>query len=174
MAGDKIVLIGMMGAGKTTLGKMTAERTGRVFLDADSIIEAGSCMAIADIFRRFGEDEFRRRELATIRELMARPEAAVIATGGGAFCQPAVRDFLRGTGQTVFLKVSEAELLRRLERDGVEERPVLASPDWRARVLDLVRSRYPLYGEAAHILEIGDETPEQTVGRILDLLGVVA
>lgn len=160
----------MMGAGKTTLGRMTAERLGREFLDADVFIESESGMSIPEIFARFGEDEFRRRELSTLRTLLERPGAAILATGGGAFCQPAVREALYGKAATVFIKVSEKELIRRLEQSEIAERPVLSSPDWRQRVKELVLTRYPQYDKASHILEVGDEKPEHTVDRLVAML----
>ena len=160
----------MMGAGKTTIGRLAAAKMGRVFLDVDSVVEAESGMTIADLFARHGEGEFRRRELDAITRLIASPAAAVLAAGGGAFCQAGVREYLKGNSVTVFLRVPEGELLRRLEAAGVAERPLLSRPDWRERVGELVRTRYPLYGEAALVLDVGGESPEETAERLVAMV----
>lgn len=164
----------MMGAGKSTLGKMLAERSGLRFIDVDADIEAACGMSISELFRAHGEDEFRRRELEAFRKLAADSETAVLAAGGGAFCQEETGRFLRDNFVTVFLNVAEDELLRRLEAAGVAERPLLASPDWRRRVRQLVAERYPKYGRATHMLKIADESPETTVTRMSELLELPA
>lgn len=170
MKHDTIVLVGMMGAGKTTLGRLLAERLGRRFLDVDERIEAQSGMRIADIFAVHGEREFRRREFAALRDLVADPEPAVLAAGGGAFCQGDVRAFLRDNARSVFIRVAEDELLRRLEQAGVDKRPLLASPNWRGRVRELVGARYPLYETAEIVLDVGDEEPAATADRLAAIL----
>lgn len=166
---DNIVLIGMMAAGKSTLGVLAAERLNREFVDADQVLEDEAGMPIPEIFRRHGEAEFRRREFDVIRRIVRRPGRHVVATGGGAFCQGDVREFLLGNALTVFLRVGEAELLRRLALANPDDRPMLAG-DWRARVGELVRFRYPLYGKAHLAIDIADEPPAATLERLLAAL----
>ncbi len=166
-AGRKIVLVGMMGAGKTTVGGLLAGRLGCPFFDADAVIEAEAGRAIADMFREEGEAAFRRRELAVVERLLQRPGGAVIALGGGAFCQDGVRACVAGSGVSVFLRVGEEELIRRLAGSDVAARPMIAGEAWRERVRELVCLRYPLYEKADVILDIaGDESPEDTARRL--------
>lgn len=160
----------MMGSGKTTLGRLTAERLDCGFLDVDAVVEKESGMPITGIFREFGEAEFRRRELEAIRRLLAQPGRLIVAAGGGAFCQDAARRHMQANALTVFLHVPEAELLRRLERGGVAARPLLADADWRTRVADLVRERYPVYREARLVFEAAGEAPPDSAARLADAI----
>ena len=166
---DKIVLIGMMGSGKTTLGRLAAAHLRREFVDADSVIEAEAGATIPEIFAASGEMEFRRRELAVIEALLLRPGECIIAAGGGAFCQDETRRRLLAHSLTVFLRVEEPELLRRLEAADVAGRPMLAG-DWRRRVADLASARYPVYGCADLVFELGRETPEVSAARLVAFL----
>ncbi|MCD8140978.1 MAG: shikimate kinase [Planctomycetaceae bacterium] len=167
---QKVVLIGMMGAGKTTVGRVTAARAGRPFVDVDAVIEAECGTSIADLFRTHSEAEFRRRELETIRRLLAMPGPHIIAAGGGAFCQEGVRQCLVGQAVTVFLRVEKDELLRRLRKSDAGLRPILGGTGWEGRIAGIVTERYPLYELADLILPVGDESPETTCDRLLDLL----
>lgn len=159
----------MMGAGKSTLGILAAKRLNREFVDADRVLEAEAGMAIPEMFRLHGEAEFRRRESDVIRRVVERPGRAVVAAGGGAFCQRDVREYLLARSLTVFLRVGEEELLRRLALADPAQRPMLAG-DWRRRVSELTRFRYPLYSQASLSIDIGDETPEKTLERLLAIL----
>lgn len=164
------MLVGMMGAGKTTIGRRAALLAGVPFVDVDAAIEEESGLAIAEIFARDGEETFRRRELAAIDRLLALPGPAILAAGGGAFCQDAVRRLLTGRCVSVFLRVPETELLRRLEQTDPATRPVLGGDGWRDRIADIVGRRYPLYEQADLTLDIADEPPETTCARLLELL----
>ncbi|MCD8351496.1 MAG: shikimate kinase [Planctomycetaceae bacterium] len=166
----KVVLIGMMGAGKTTVGRETAARAGRPFVDVDAVIESECGTSIAELFRTHGEVEFRRRELDCIRRLVATPGPHIIAAGGGAFCQEGVRQCLAGQAVTVFLRVDEDEILRRLREADAGLRPILGGNGWESRIAGIVRERYPLYELADLILPIGNEPPETTCSRLLELL----
>ncbi len=164
----KIILVGMMGAGKTTLGRLLAARLACPFLDIDTVIETEAGQSIPDIFRLEGEAAFRRRELAAVRRLLDQPGAAVLAAGGGAFCQEDVRRCAQGRAASVFLRVGEEDLLRRLAASDIAARPMIAGDAWRERVRDLLRLRYPLYEQADLILDIpGDEAPGVTADRLI-------
>ncbi len=159
-----------MGAGKTTVGRVAAARAGRPFVDVDAVIEAECGTTIAELFRAHGEAEFRRRELDAIRRLVAMPGPHIIAAGGGAFCQEGVRQCLAGKAVSVFLRVEQDELLRRLRKSDAGLRPILGGIGWEDRIAGIVRDRYPLYELADLILPVGNESPETTCSRLLDLL----
>lgn len=170
-AREKVVLVGMMGSGKSTLGRAVAARAGCAFADVDAVVEADAGRPVREIFRLEGEAGFRRREAEAIRRLVAAPGPAVLATGGGCFCQDEVREFLGKHTYTVFLRVSEAELIRRLELADIAERPMLAADDWKKRVAELAGERNPHYRRAGMELDISDgEDPEHTAKRLLEAL----
>jgi shikimate kinase len=163
--GDSAVfLVGMMGAGKTTVGRRLARRLGRAFLDADRELEARLGVPIATIFELEGEAGFRRRESALIDELTRRGDC-VLATGGGAVLDPENRAALRARGRVVYLRASVGDLWHRLRRDTV--RPLLRAPDPRARVESLLAARDPLYRETAHFVV---DTGRQPVGQVVDAI----
>ena len=160
-----LFLVGMMGAGKTTVGRRLARRLERPFVDADRELEARLGVPIPTIFELEGEAGFRRREAASIEELSLRAPN-VLATGGGAVLDPANRARLRERGRVVYLRASVGDLWHRLRRDKV--RPLLRAPDPRARIEELVRLRDPLYREVAHlVVDTGRQPVEQVVDAIL-------
>lgn len=160
-----LFLVGMMGAGKTTVGKRLARRLGWPFVDADKELEARLGVPVQTIFELEGEAGFRRREAALIDELTRR-EATVFATGGGAVLDPANREVLAARGRVVYLRASVGDLWHRLRRDKV--RPLLRTADPRARIEQLVAARDPLYREVAHVtVDTGRQPVEQVVDAIL-------
>lgn len=169
---SKIVLVGMMGSGKSTLGRLLAGLMACPFADVDAAIEDEAGRSVADIFRTEGEDGFRLREYEAMRLLLERPGRMVLAAGGGAFCQERIRKLLAGRAQSVFLRVDEEELLARLARADVRERPMLRGDAWRERVAELVRARYPVYGGADVTLDIrGGEDATATAARLHEAIG---
>lgn len=141
-----LFFIGPMGAGKTTIGRRTAELLGLPFFDLDHAIEEQSGAAIPLIFDLEGEPGFRRRESQLLSEFAAR-DGIALATGGGAVLAEDNRRTLRDRGFVVFLETTVEEQLRRLARD--RKRPLLAAPDRRERLLALATQREPLYREVA-------------------------
>lgn len=147
-----IVLVGMMGAGKTTVGRELARRLGMRFMDCDHEIEARTGVKIPMIFEIEGEEGFRRRESQTLEEL-TRETGVVLATGGGAVLRPANRDLLRTRGVVVYLDVPPHTLWERTRND--RSRPLLQCDNPRGRIEALYRERAPLYREIAHIVVEG-------------------
>jgi shikimate kinase len=165
---DNIFLIGMMGAGKTTLGRGLARRLGREFVDCDRALVERTGVPVATIFEIEGEEGFRRRESGVLRELAARG-GCVIATGGGAVLAEANRTLMRSTGTVVYLKARIESLWERTRHDST--RPLLATPDPRARLAELLAEREPLYRDAAHVVvETGQQSPATAVARVLAAL----
>lgn len=164
-----LFLVGMMGAGKTTVGKRLARRLDWPFVDADRELEARLGVPVQTIFELEGEAGFRRREAALIDELTRR-EAVVFATGGGAVLDPANREALAARGRVIYLRASVGDLWHRLRRDKV--RPLLRTADPRGRIEALVAARDPLYREVAHLtVDTGRQPVDQVVDAILARLG---
>jgi shikimate kinase len=148
-----VFLIGLMGAGKTTVGRHLARLLGFEFLDADHEIEARTGVAIPVIFEIEGEEGFRRREAAVIADLVTR-NGVVMATGGGAVLRPENRTALRANGAVVYLRAGVDTLVARTKR--ANNRPLLNTADPRARLEELLRVREPLYLESADfVVETG-------------------
>lgn len=159
-----IVLVGMPGCGKSAAGKRLAPRLGLPFLDADIEIEKAAGKSIKDIFADHGEPFFRDGERRVICRLMASGPA-VIATGGGAFMTPAVRENIKERGVSVWLRAEFQLLLRRVQRR--THRPMLvADPEGTLR--RLMEARYDTYATADVIVEARDVPHEQMVNEIID------
>lgn len=165
-AARSVFLIGMMGAGKSTVGRMLANALGFTFVDADRELEARSGVLIATIFSVEGEEGFRKREAALLDELTQRP-GIVLATGGGAVLDPATRQRLRERGLVVYLRASADEIHRRTRND--RSRPLLQAADPRARIEELLTQRQPLYEETAHLaFQSASANPRRLVRRLLE------
>jgi len=147
-----IYLVGLMGAGKTTVGRMLAKRLGRPFLDSDHEIVERTGVPIPTIFEIEGEDGFRRREAQTIHDLTAGADL-VLATGGGVVINPENRRRLHETGWVVYLNVPPRLLYERTRHD--RNRPLLQVEDPLARLEELHAVRDPLYRETAHMVVDG-------------------
>lgn len=147
-----IYLVGLMGAGKTTVGRQLAKRLGRTFYDSDHEIVARTGVPIPTIFEIEGEDGFRRREAQAITELSSE-DNIVLATGGGVILNPENRRRLHDTGWVVYLNVPPALLYERTRHD--RNRPLLQVADPLARLEELYAIRDPLYRETAHFVVNG-------------------
>ncbi len=167
LAGRSIVLVGLMGAGKTSIGRRLAARLGLPFRDADSEIELAAGCCIAELFDRYGEQEFRAGERRVIARLLAG-EPVVLATGGGAYMDPATRAAIRREAVCVWLRCSLPTLLRRVA--GRSHRPLLNESDPATVLARLIGLRHPVYAEADVIVDCGDETPDATTAQVLDAL----
>ena len=169
-----IFLVGLMGAGKTTVGRSLAQRTGLRFFDSDHEIERRRGQTVSEIFAQEGEAAFRELEQQVIDEL-TRVEGVVLATGGGAVMREPNRRALHERGTVVYLRAGPDELAHRMRND--RTRPLLRGADPRARLRELFRQRDPLYRECAHfVIETGRPSPSmlsQLVLAQLELAGVV-
>ncbi len=166
-------LVGLPGAGKSTVGRQLARRLQLPFFDSDQVIESRLGCPIRQYFEREGEDAFRDLESVAIDDL-TRQRQAILSTGGGAVLRQANREFLRERGQVVYLKSSPDELFRRLRHD--RNRPLLQVADPLARLRDLFVQRDPLYRESSHFtIETGRPSVATLVNMIvmqLELAGV--
>lgn len=168
-AGGNVFLVGLMGAGKTSVGRLLARRLGLRFVDADHEIESRTGVRIPVIFEIEGEAGFRQRESAVIDDL-TRWQGVVLATGGGAVLDPANRAALRSRGTVVYLRASVDELWHRTRRD--RNRPLLRTADPRARLAELSAQRDPLYREVAHlIVDTGSQSLRALVNQLEATLG---
>jgi shikimate kinase len=162
---NAVFLIGMMGAGKSTIGRLLAHAIGFDFVDADRELESRSGVPIPTIFEIEGEAGFRRREAALLDELSERPNI-VLATGGGAVLDPQTRQLLRERGLVIYLRATADEVFRRTRKD--RNRPLLQTDDPRARIAQLLAEREPLYAETAHItVQSAAANPKRLVERLL-------
>ena len=165
---DNIFLVGMMGAGKTSVGRMLARDLGKTFYDTDQHIEARTGVKIAVIFELEGEASFRARECAAIEELTALRNV-VLATGGGAVLSEANRRALRSRGTVIYLRASVNDLWQRTRHD--RNRPLLQTADPLARISELYVQRDPLYREAAHVvMDTGSQSLRSLVLKLCDRL----
>lgn len=159
-----LVLVGLMGAGKTCVGRALARLVGRPFVDADDEIEAAAKMAITDIFATYGEDEFRALERRVMARLLQGPPI-ILATGGGAFMAPDTRDLIAAHGLSVWLKADLDLLVSRTA--GRSHRPLLNQGDPREILSRLMADRDPIYALADATVEAGRDSPTATARRIL-------
>ncbi|MBL8701280.1 MAG: shikimate kinase [Alphaproteobacteria bacterium] len=167
-AGRSIVLVGLMGAGKSSIGRRLAQRIGLEFLDADQEIERAAGCTIEEIFARFGEPEFRAGERRVIGRLLEERGPIVLATGGGAFMDPETRARIRERGVSVWLRADLDVLYRRVARRN--NRPLLKQGNPREILERLIGVRYPVYAEADVTVESDDSPPETTVEKVIEAL----
>lgn len=167
MAGN-FILVGLMGSGKTTLGRRLAEHYQRPFHDSDHVIVQRSGVSISEIFAVEGEDGFRAREGAVIAELCSL-KGIVLATGGGAVLSEDNRNALRRSGLVVYLHVLPEVLFKRVRGD--RSRPLLQVEDPLARFRQLYAERDGLYRETAHlVLEVGVVSGRHALRQLIELI----
>lgn len=162
-----IVLVGLMGAGKTSIGRRLATRLGLPFVDADHEIEAAAGCTIPEIFERFGEAGFRDGERKVIARLLDGP-VHVLSTGGGAFMDQETRALIREKGLSVWLRAELDLLVQRTARR--DHRPLLRSGDPREILRSLMEKRYPVYAEADLTVDSDDSPLEETTDRVVEAL----
>jgi shikimate kinase len=162
-----VVIIGLMGAGKSTIGKRVAQMLGLAFIDADTEIEHVSRMTIPELFETYGEPEFRDLERRVIKRIL-RTGPRVLATGGGAFMNEATRRYIAKSGISVWLKADIDVLMDRVSRKS--NRPLLKTENPRATMQKLVEQRYPVYGLADITVMSRDEKKDVMAGEVVEAL----
>jgi shikimate kinase len=165
--GRTLVMVGMMGAGKSSIGRRLAARLGMAFVDADTEIEQAANATIPEIFERHGEAYFRDGERRVIQRLLdGKPK--VLATGGGAYMQPETRAAIKQAGISIWLKADRELLLSRVKRRG--GRPLLANGDPGETIDRLIAERYPVYAEAEIHIQSRDVAHDAVIEDILTAL----
>jgi shikimate kinase len=161
------ILLGMMGAGKSAVGRRLAELSGRRFLDTDLLIQARFGRSVSQIFQIYGEAAFRDHETSILRSL--EPSESVLATGGGIVLREANWEELRRLGTTVYLKADLNTLCDRLEKSA-KKRPLLHSEEWEQRVDTLLVQRLPLYEQADLTIGVDDLSLDEVAALVYDSL----
>ena len=162
-----IVLIGLMGAGKSNLGRRLAAATGLPFKDSDTEVEVAAGCSIEEIFERYGEEEFRDGEKRVIARLFAG-KPSIIATGGGSFMNGETRSLVKDKGISIWLR-ADLDLLDRRTQNR-QNRPLLRHGNGRETLGQLIEERYPIYAHADIIVDVTDEPAPESTERIMDAL----
>lgn len=162
-----IALVGLMGAGKSSIGRRLAQALALPFIDADSEIETAAGASIEEIFAREGEAAFRNGERRVIARLLDGPPQ-VLATGGGAFMDPSTRALIRERAISVWLRADLETLLTRVARR--TNRPLLKNADPRTVLTKLMAERYPVYAEANITVDTVDGPPEATLAKVIEAI----
>ncbi|NBV60959.1 MAG: shikimate kinase [Rhodobacteraceae bacterium] len=163
-----IVMVGMMGAGKTAVGRALAARLGVAFIDSDAEIELAANASIAEIFQRDGEAFFRAKETQVIERLLGG-ESGILSTGGGAFMQPANRQMISAQGVSVWLDAPLSLLWQRVRHK--DTRPLLRTPDPHATLAEMFELRVPVYALAnLRVPVLARYSIEDTVDAVIELL----
>lgn len=163
-----IALVGLMGVGKSTVGRRLAQRMDLPFVDGDESIEAAARMTVSDIFSQLGEAEFRAGEARVMRRLLDGPPI-VLATGGGAVLNPGTRDLMKERATTVWLRAELPIVAARVQRR--DTRPLLRGKDPLTALSAMAEVRYPIYAEVADVtVDVGSGAHAQAVEAILEAL----
>ncbi|WHH59652.1 shikimate kinase [Petroclostridium sp. X23] len=165
-----IVLTGFMGSGKTTVGKIAAEKLNMIFIDVDAYIENEQQKKISDIFEQFGEEYFRNLETDMVKKV-ALEQNAVIATGGGVVLRKENLDYLRQNGVIVYLYSNEEAIMRNTSHN--TDRPLLKGPDAKARIAELLKKRAAFYSNHDFKIDVSMLTVEQAVEAVLNIYGQI-
>lgn len=160
-----LVFVGLMGAGKSVIGKMSASAMKIPFVDSDQEIEKVSRMSISDLFDAYGEAEFRALEERVIKRLL-QEGPMILSTGGGAFINDRTRSIIKQRGLSVWLRAELDILWERVRKRS--HRPLLHTADPRGTLAALLDARYPVYGEADLVVQSRDVSKEKIVGEVLD------
>jgi shikimate kinase len=164
VGGKPIVLVGLMGAGKSSVGRRLAEKLGFTFVDADQEIEKAAGQTIPEIFAQHGEDYFREGEKRVIARLLENRDH-VLATGGGAYMNTETRDAIKHLGVSVWLKAELDLLVKRVQKR--DNRPLLKGQDPRVVLQNLIDIRYPVYATADITVESRDAQHAETVNDVV-------
>ena len=162
-----IALIGLRGAGKSTLGKLLAKRIGWNFVELNKEIESENGLSVAEIINLYGQEGFRRLEQAAVQQLLARNELMVLATGGGIVSEPLTFDLILSSFYTVWLKAEPEEHMGRVRRQG-DLRPMADDRSAMAELRNILLSREPLYSRAAAVVDTAGLSVDAAAARLID------
>src|SRR5882762_1275252 len=172
MSFSGIALIGLRGAGKSTLGKMLAKQIGWSFVELNKEIEAQNGLSVAEIIALYGQEGFRRMEQAALGQLLARKELMVLATGGGIVSEPLTFDLILSSFYTIWLKAEPEEHMARVRRQG-DLRPMADDRSAMVELRTILRSREPLYARASAVVDTAGLTVDDAAARLIDAVAPV-
>jgi XRE family aerobic/anaerobic benzoate catabolism transcriptional regulator len=172
MAFAGIALIGLRGAGKSTLGKMLAKKIGWSFVELNKEIEAQNGLSVAEIIALYGQEGFRRMEQAALGQLLARKELMVLATGGGIVSEPLTFDLILSSFYTIWLKAEPEEHMARVRRQG-DLRPMADDRSAMAELRTILLSREPLYARASAVVDTAGLSVDNAAARLIDAVAPV-
>jgi XRE family aerobic/anaerobic benzoate catabolism transcriptional regulator len=167
-----IALIGLRGAGKSTLGKMLAKKIGWSFVELNKEIEAQNGLSVAEIIALYGQEGFRRMEQAALGQLLTRKELMVLATGGGIVSEPLTFDLILSSFYTIWLKAEPEEHMARVRSQG-DLRPMADDRSAMAELRTILRSREPLYARASAVVETAGLTVDNAAARLINAVAPV-
>ena len=167
-----IALIGLRGAGKSTLGKMLAKKIGWNFVELNKEIEAQNGLSVAEIIALYGQEGFRRMEQAALGQLLARKELTVLATGGGIVSEPLTFDLILSSFYTIWLKAEPEEHMARVRRQG-DLRPMADDRSAMAELRTILRSREPLYARASAVVDTAGLSVDAASSRLINAVAPV-
>ncbi len=162
-----IALIGLRGAGKSTLGKILAKKIGWSFVELNKEIEAQNGLSVAEIIALYGQEGFRRMEQAALKQLLARKELMVLATGGGIVSEPLTFDLILSSFYTIWLKADPEEHMSRVRKQG-DLRPMADDRSAMAELRNILVSREPLYARASAVVDTAGLTVDAAAARLVD------
>jgi len=167
-----IALIGLRGAGKTTLGKILADKIGWSFVELNKEIEAQNGLSVAEIIALYGQEGFRRMEQAALTQLLARRELTVLATGGGIVSEPLTFDLILSSFYTIWLKADPEEHMARVRRQG-DLRPMADDRSAMAELRNILASREPLYARASAVVDTAGLSVDAAATRLIEAVAPV-
>src|ERR1700730_12347139 len=172
MSFSGIALIGLRGAGKSTLGKMLAKKIGWSFVELNKEIERENGLSVAEIIALYGQEGFRRMEQAALGQLLARKEPMVLATGGGIVSEPLTFDLILSSFYTIWLKAEPEEHMARVRRQG-DLRPMADDRSAMAELRNILVSREPLYARASAVVDTAGLSVDAAAARLIDAVAPV-
>jgi XRE family transcriptional regulator, aerobic/anaerobic benzoate catabolism transcriptional regulator len=169
MPAFRVALIGLRGAGKSTLGRIAAEKLGWSFVELNREIEQKNGLSIAEIFALYGQEGFRRLEQATLRDLVARPGSMILATGGGIVAEALTFDLVLSSYFTIWLRARPEEHMQRVRQQG-DLRPMEDDRSAMQELRTILQSREPLYAQASGQIDTADQLIEDSAEALVDLI----
>lgn len=165
---DNIYLIGFMGTGKSTVGKIIAKKTGKKFVDTDSLVELKAGMSVYDIFEQFSEEEFRKLESEVLQEI-TEDSGLIVSTGGGIVISRRNLEVMKGSGKLITLMASPEAIYERVK--DTDERPLLEGEDPMGNIKQLIYDRAHFYIQGEHIVDTSEMSAEEAADDIIGYIG---